>query len=264
MSLVLLIVLLAIGLVLAMTLAWQIVLRTGNSGFTDVIWSYATGLAGVAAALTPIEGGELGPRNWLVAGLVAVWSIRLGTHILSRTHKGGDDPRYAALKAEWGETYRSQLFVFLQIQAGAGWVLAVAVLAAAHSALPIGLPDLLGVAVAIIAIVGEAIADGQLAAFRKDPANKGKVCDVGLWGLSRHPNYFFEWFYWLAYPVIALGSGFGWVALAAPLLMYWLLVHASGIPPLEAHMERSRPEAFAAYKRRVRAFWPIPKTPDAA
>jgi steroid 5-alpha reductase family enzyme len=259
MSVLLLIVILALVMVIAMTIAWQIVLRTGQSGFTDVIWSYATGVAGVAAALVPIEGLPTSARNWLVAALVAVWSIRLGTHILSRTHPGGDDPRYAAKKAEWGDDYRTQLFIFLQIQAGAGLVLAVAVLAAASNPLPLGLFDLLGILVAIVAIVGETIADNQLAAFRKDPANKGKVCDVGLWSLSRHPNYFFEWFYWLAYPIIGLGYGWGIVALAAPALMYWLLVHASGIPPLEAHMERSRPEAFAAYKRRVRAFWPIPK-----
>lgn len=259
MSVVLLIVIVALIMVVAMTIAWQIVLRTGQSGFTDVIWSYAAGVAGVTAALVSVDGVPTSARNWLVAALVAVWSIRLGTHILSRTHPGGDDPRYAAKKAEWGDDYRTQLFIFLQIQAGAGLVLAVAVLAAASNPTPLGLFDLLGILIAIVAIVGESIADNQLAAFRKDPANKGKVCDVGLWSLSRHPNYFFEWFYWLAYPIIGLGYGWGIVALAAPVLMYWLLVHASGIPPLEAHMERSRPEAFAAYKRRVRAFWPIPK-----
>lgn len=259
MSVLLLIVLLAVILVVAMALAWQIVLRTGQSGFTDVIWSYATGIAGVTAALVPIEGVPPTARNWLVAVLVAVWSIRLGTHILSRTHPGGDDPRYAAKKAEWGDDYRTQLFLFLQIQAGAGLILAIAVLAAASNPNPLGVFDMLGVLVAIVAIAGETIADNQLAAFRKGPSNKGKVCDIGLWGLSRHPNYFFEWSYWLAYPLIGLGNAWGLVALAAPALMYWLLVYASGIPLLEAHMERSRPEAFAAYKRRVRAFWPIPK-----
>ncbi|RYE88632.1 MAG: DUF1295 domain-containing protein, partial [Hyphomicrobiales bacterium] len=99
----------------------------------------------------------------------------------------------------------------------------------------------------------------QLTAFKRKPQNRGKVCDTGLWGLSRHPNYFFEWLFWVAYPLIGIGYDLGWVALLAPALMYWLLVHASGIPPLEAHMMRTRPEAFAAYKRRVRPFWPIPK-----
>jgi len=262
MTIVLLILNLGIGLAAIMALAWWIVLKTGKSGYTDVFWSYAVGVAGVIAALMPLGPGDPGPRNWLVAALVGLWSLRLGTHILSRTLKGGDDPRYAQLKEEWGDKRDQQLLIFLQIQAVCGLVLAVAVMAAAHNPAPIGLPDLLGVLLAIIAIAGEAVSDAQLAAFRKDPANRGKVCDIGLWGLSRHPNYFFEWFFWLAYPVIAIGYVYGWAALAAPVLMYWLLVHASGIPPLEAHMMRSRPEAFAAYKRRVRAFWPLPKASE--
>jgi steroid 5-alpha reductase family enzyme len=107
------------------------------------------------------------------------------------------------------------------------------------------------------------IADRQLAAFRDDPANKGRVCDVGLWGMSRHPNYFFEWMGWFAYTIIAIdfsgGYPWGWLALAGPALMYWLLVHASGIPPLEAHMLRSRGQAFRDYQHRVNAFWPGPQ-----
>ena len=98
--------------------------------------------------------------------------------------------------------------------------------------------------------------------FGADPANNGKVCDVGLWRLSRHPNYFFEWLGWLAYPMIAidLGGAYpgGWLAILAPMLMYYLLVHVSGIPPLEEHMLKSRGEAFRDYQRRVNAFWPIP------
>jgi steroid 5-alpha reductase family enzyme len=256
------ILIVALGIMLAgvMAQAWRTILRTGNSGFADVFWSYSIGAAGVVAALWPLAPGEPGPRNWLVAVLVAIWSLRLGTHILRRTRKGHDDPRYAQLRKEWGDKADQQLLIFLQIQAGAALVLAIAIMAAAHNPAPLGLPDALGVIVAIAAIVGEAVADAQLSAFKKDPANKGKVCDTGLWALSRHPNYFFEWLFWVAYPLIGIGYGWSWVALLAPVQMYWLLVHASGIPPLEAHMMRSRPEAFAEYKKRVRAFWPIPKS----
>jgi len=259
MSAVILIVVLAIALASLMAQAWRTILQTGNSGFADVFWSYSIGGAGVLAALWPLAPGEPGPRNWLVAALVAIWSLRLGTHILRRTLKGGDDPRYAQLRKEWGDKADQQLLLFLQIQAGAALVLAIAIMAAAHHPAPLGLPDALGVLVALVAIAGEAVADAQLRAFKAKPENKGKVCDTGLWGLSRHPNYFFEWLFWLALPLIGIGYGWGWLALLAPVLMYWLLVHASGIPPLEAHMMRSRPEAFADYKKRVRAFWPIPK-----
>lgn len=263
MSAIWLIVLLAIGMAAAMAIAWQVVLRTGNSGFADVFWSYSIGVAGMVAAFVPIDGADIGPRNWVVGALVAVWSLRLGTHILRRTLKGGDDPRYAQLRKDWGEkAYPHQLLLFLEIQALAGYILALAAMAAAHNPLPFGFPDLLGILVAIVAVAGEAVSDAQLNRFKADPANKGKVCDTGLWSLSRHPNYVCEVLYWVAFPLIGLGYGYGWFALAAPVMMYWLLVHVSGIPPLEQHMMRSRPEAFADYRRRVRAFWPIPKSPE--
>ena len=259
---VLAIVAIALFLMLAMSFAWWLATRSGQSGYVDTVWSFATGLAAVAAALAPLEEGT-STRSWVVAGLIALWAGRLGLHILARTRQGGDDPRYAALKREWGAQANQRLFLFLQIQAGAGLVLVLCAMAAARNPLPFGqIGDYLGIGVALAALAGEGVADRQLAQFRADPANRGKICDAGLWGTSRHPNYFFEWMGWLAYPLIAIDlSGtypWGWAALAGPAMMYWLLVHASGIPPTEAHMLRSRGEAFRAYQRRVNAFWPGP------
>ena len=105
----------------------------------------------------------------------------------------------------------------------------------------------------LVAIVGEGVADAQLRRFR------GRVCDVGLWGYSRHPNYFFEWLGWLAYPLLAIDAtrfDWAWLSLSGPAFMYWLLVHVSGIPFLEQHMVRSRGDAYRAYQQRVSAFFP--------
>lgn len=253
---------LALGLSLTMAGAWEIARRTGNSGWIDAIWSFAVGVAGSAAALVPLHpGNAVTLRQFVVAILTAIWSLRLGLHIVRRTAGGGDDPRYAALREEWGENFPRRLLLFLQIQALAAFLLALSVLTAAHNPEPgLRAGDYLGVLVLVTAIAGEGIADRQLARFRADPANRGAVCDIGLWSLSRHPNYFFQWLGWLAYAVIAIdpagGYGWGWVALSGPALMYWLLVYASGIPPLEAHMLRSRGDAFRAYQVRVNAFWP--------
>lgn len=255
-----LLVLLAIGVAVAMTAAWQVVLRTGNSGWADASWSATVGAAGIAAALVPLAPGEPSGRALLVAAIVAVWSLRLASHIARRTLAGADDPRYAQLRKEWGEAaYPRQLFVFLQIQAGAALVLAIAVLAAAHNPAPLGIGDAIGVVIALGAILGESIADRQLRQFKANPANKGSVCSTGLWALSRHPNYFFEWLFWVALVPVGIGYVWGFAALAAPLMMYVLLAHVSGVPPLEAHMERSRGDAYRAYQRRVRAFWPLPR-----
>ena len=255
---------LVLGLALSagMAMAWHVALRTGRSGWIDAIWSFAVGGAGVAASLFPLSGTALTARQLLVASMVALWSLRLGIHIAIRTAHGGDDPRYRQLREDWGAQVRPRLFWFLQIQAAVAFILALAVGVAAHRPTP-GLDwrDALGVLILLVAIAGEGIADRQLADFRKRPGNAAEVCTKGLWRFSRHPNYFFEWLGWVGYAVIALDPGSyaaGWAALAAPAMMYWLLVRISGIPPLEAHMLRARSDRFRAYQAKVNAFWPGP------
>ena len=257
----------AVGLALAMTGAWAVQRATGNSGWVDAVWSFSTGLAGVAFALVPVDGAAPGWRQWLVAALIAAWALRLGGHIALRSRHGPEDARYAALRTEWGAGFQRRLFWFLQIQALCAFILALSVLVAARNPEPaFRLVDALGLVVIAVAVLGEGVADQQLSRFKADPANRGRVCDVGLWGWSRHPNYFFEWLVWWAWPLLAIGAGWpwGWVALAGPVLMYWLLVHASGIPPLEATMLASRGDAFRAYQARVSAFFPLPPKSKAA
>jgi steroid 5-alpha reductase family enzyme len=254
---------LSFGLFAAMTLGWWLARQPGRSGMMDVVWSYATAAAGAAGALAPAAAAVPG-RQALVAVLALAWGLRLGTHIWWRGRGGHDDPRYAALRREWGAHWDLRLFLFAQIQAVCALVLALTVALASHNPAPLGQwSDWAGVALLVVAVAGEGIADAQLAAFRAGPENRGKICEAGLWHLSRHPNYFFEWLAWVAWPVIALGpdgaTGWPWLTLGGPILMYLLLVHASGIPPLEAHMLRSRGAAFVDSQRRIRAFWPIPK-----
>lgn len=256
----------ALLLSLGMSTVWLAVVRGAKSGWVDAVWSCLVGAAGVTVALVPLEGwvGDR-TRSALVATAAALWSLRLGLHIVLRTRGGGEDPRYATLKQEWGEDWRGRMMRFLQIQAAAALLLATTIFLAARNPVP-GLQwsDLAGIAVLAIAVAGEALADAQLSRFRADPANRDKVCDTGLWGLSRHPNYFFQWLGWAGYALVAIGPAgawpWGWAALAGPTFIYWLLTRASGIPPLEAHMLRSRGQAYAAYRRRVNAFWPgLPK-----
>lgn len=238
-----------------MALAWRLSLDVDQSGWIDAIWVAATGGAGAALALAPV--GPVGARNYLVALLLVVWAGRLAGHIAKRTVAGADDPRYAELKRQWGDQARPKLFTFLQYQAAAGFLLAVAAMAAAHSGGAFRFGDILGLAIGLVAIFGETVADRQLREFRD--ATRDGVCDHGLWALSRHPNYFFEWFFWLSLPLIGLDLdaplGWGLVSLAAPVTMYVLLIRVSGIPPLETHMLRSRGDAYRAYQARVPAFW---------
>ncbi len=253
-----LLIVIAIWLSLAMAGAWAIQRVTGKSGWIDTIWSFAVGSGGVVAALW--ADGDFA-RRMVVLALICAWALRLGGHIASRTHGGGEDPRYARLVEEWGERAGIRLFAFLQIQALAAFILVLALYLAATLDLPFPrLIDFAGIFVAIIALGGEAISDLQLARFRGKPQARTEVCETGLWRYSRHPNYFFEWLFWCAWPLMALSMPlWSWLSLLAPMLMYWLLVHVSGIPPLEEHMLRSRGDKFRSLQNRVNAFFPGPR-----
>ncbi len=252
----------AVALSILMTGAWLVQQRTGNSGWVDTIWTFSLGFVGAGGALWPMAGEPVALRQWLIAALVVIWSLRLGTHIAIRTAGITDDPRYAAFAKEWGVDSPRKMFIFLQNQGLGSIPLVFSIFVAAH--VPVAglrLQDYLGVLILLTGIAGEALADAQLKAFRTEPANKGKVCDVGLWAWSRHPNYFFEWFGWLAYPMIAISVGYswGWFALLGPVFMYWILVHVTGIPPLEDQMLRSRGDAYRAYQSRTSKFFPLPQ-----
>jgi steroid 5-alpha reductase family enzyme len=253
----------AIGAALSVLMAgaWVVQQRTGNSGWVDTIWTFSLGLVGAVSAIWPIAGVGIGARQIIVAGLVALWSIRLGSHIAARSAKITDDPRYAAFAAEWGANSPRKMFIFLQNQALASIPLVFTIFVAAHAPAPaLRVQDYLGVLILLVGIAGEGLADSQLKSFRNDPANKGKVCDAGLWRWSRHPNYFFEWFGWLAYPVIGISLDYpwGWATLLAPIFMYWILVHLTGVPPLEEQMLRSRGDRYRVYQRRTSKFFPLP------
>jgi steroid 5-alpha reductase family enzyme len=249
-----------------MAAAWQVQRRRGHTGWIDVCWTFGTGIVAAFASLAPLSSDhQPGARRILVALLVALWSLRLGSHILVRTRKAGDDPRYRELISQWGDRADLRMFLQLQSQAAVGLILALSVALAAHNTRPnLGLSDFVGLALLVGALAGEAVSDWQLRRFRSNSANHGRICESGLWSLSRHPNYFFEWLCWLAYPLIAIDlSGYnplGWLALAAPAAMYWVLVYVSGIPPLEEHMLRSRGAQFRALQTRTRPFFPFPKT----
>jgi steroid 5-alpha reductase family enzyme len=247
--------------------AWLVWRATGNSGWIDTTWTFGLGAVGCAGALiAAVSDAAVTPRPVLVAVLVALWALRLGVHIAHRTSGITDDPRYAALVRQWGGAAMRQMFLLAEKQALVSIPLGLSIVLAAFNPAPgLRVQDFAAALVLLVAIGGEALADTQLRRFRADRANRDRICDSGLWAWSRHPNYFFEWLGWLAYPLLAIdaGGGYAWgyAALAGPACMYWLLVHVSGIPPLEAHMLERRGAAFRAYQARTSAFFPTPPKP---
>jgi steroid 5-alpha reductase family enzyme len=254
-----------LGMIMVMSAAWVAQQRTGNCGWVDAYWSLGVGAIGAACALVPIGEPALW-RAWLVAALALFWGGRLGFYLVARTRASArEDVRYARFRAEWGADFGRRLFGLLMVQALAGALLAICVMLAARNPAP-GLRggDVAGALLVAVALLGEAVADRQMHRFRAAPANRGRVCDAGLWGWSRHPNYFFECLLWGGYPLIAIPWGawhvypWGVAALAGPASITWLLTRVSGIPPLEREMLESRPESYRAYQLRVSAFLPWP------
>lgn len=229
-----------------MTLGWTWQWRTRNAGIVDVLWSALVG--GSAVTLAFIGDGAPAPRIALGV-LGGLWGLRLAAHLAHRVASEDEDGRYAHLRRHWqGSQWR--FFGLFQLQALLVPLFALPFYAVARNPQP-GLTPwfVLGIAVWIVALAGEAIADRQLAAFRADPANRGRTCRRGLWCCSRHPNYFFEWVHWFTYAALAVGSPAAWLAWAGPLVMYVFLRWLSGIPFTETQALRTRGDDYRDYQR---------------
>ncbi|TSA35001.1 MAG: DUF1295 domain-containing protein [Verrucomicrobiaceae bacterium] len=244
-----------------MVVVWFFAKRMDNAGIVDIWWSF--GFAPVAV-FCGIFGSGQPLRNGLIAAMVCAWSFRLGTHLYKRvmSHHPEEDPRYAELRAQFPKHTWLMFFGFFQLQGVLIALLSLPVaLACADPNGRIEAFEIAGLLVWLVAIGGESVADAQLSFFRAQPANRGRVCEFGLWRYSRHPNYFFEWLVWIAYFVFALGSPWGWAGALSPLLMLYFLTCVTGIPPSEAHSLKSRGDAYRDYQRRTSAFVPwFPKT----
>ena len=210
------------------------------------------------------RGPQAQAFHWVHLGLVGAWGLRLAIHIALRARGHGEDPRYAAMRAEHPAAFqwRSLVTVFaLQATLAAALAVPLLVVQSATSISPVALA--VGTALWAIGFLCEAFADWQLQRFRDSPASRGRVLDSGLWRYSRHPNYFGESLLWWGYGVLALGAGSPW-ALLASLLMTFLLLRVSGVTLLEKTIVHRRPE-YEAYIRRTSAFvpWPPRKAPAA-
>jgi steroid 5-alpha reductase family enzyme len=194
----------------------------------------------------------------MMALFAGSWSLRLGLHILSdRVIGKKEDGRYLDLIAGWGSDAPRKLFLFFQYQAVFVVVFSLPFVPLALAHRGPGFPQMiLAVLIWCVAIGGESLADAQLARWRREPSNRGRTCRTGLWGYSRHPNYFFEWLHWWTYVILGATAANGWVTLLGPVLMLLFLYRVTGIPYTEAQALRSRGEDYRQYQQTVSAFFP--------
>jgi steroid 5-alpha reductase family enzyme len=236
-----------------MAVLWTVHLAIRNAAIVDVGW--AAGLPAIAVfAAWRLDGG---PRAWILASMVGAWGLRLAAYLLkARVIGHGEEGRYVELRRSWKTHVAAKFFLFFQAQAVLDVVLAGPFLLVARHAGSPGAIEWIAAMLWSVALVGEVVADRQLDRFKRDPATRGRVCDIGLWRYSRHPNYFFEWLVWVAYALYASGSPLGGLAWISPALILFFLLRVTGIPATEAQALRSRGDAYRAYQRRTRVFVP--------
>jgi steroid 5-alpha reductase family enzyme len=236
-----------------MTLVFILALAKKNNGIVDIAWGL--GFILVAATAFAFFGGGL-PRQWLVLALVCVWGLRLAVHILRRNRGRGEDFRYAAWRRSWGKLFVIRSFFQIFMLQGILLLLVVSPVLwiVGQEQPPLNLLDGLGFLVWLTGMLFEAVGDRQLAAFIGDPANRGRLMTFGLWAYTRHPNYFGEAALWWGVGIIALSAPRGWLGLAGPALITFLLLFVSGVPLLEKKYA-GRPD-WEDYKKRTPMFFP--------
>jgi steroid 5-alpha reductase family enzyme len=246
------------GLCVGFLLVYLLARGLDNFGIVDIAWSYSfAALAGWYS----LRGAGWPERRALVAAMATLWSLRLGTHLLVRIARKHpeEDGRYRQLRQDWGAAFPIKMAAFFQLQAASVVLLGVPFLAAAANPQSTLAPiEWAGALLWLFAISGEALSDAQLAAFRRQPTHAGRVCDVGLWRYSRHPNYFFEWLIWVAFFLFGCASPGGWAGILSPACILFLLLRVTGIPATEEQSIRSKGEAYRRYQERTSAFVPLP------
>lgn len=245
--------LLALALILGVgVVAWGVSVAIRNVAFVDSLWSLFFLIAAIvfASAAWP-----LGARGLLVTVLVAIWALRLSMYITVRNWGEPEDYRYQKIRKnnEPGFAFKS-LYIVFGLQGVLAWFIAMPLVPAIMNPGGIGPIEIVATVLWIVGFVFEAGGDYQLARFKRDPANKGRVLNSGLWRYTRHPNYFGDFCIWWAFFLFALSAG-GWWTVLSPVLMSLLLLKVSGVALLEKTITERRPE-YAEYVRRTNAFFP--------
>jgi steroid 5-alpha reductase family enzyme len=247
-------------LIVQMSLVWGLYRILKNPSVVDVSWSFGLMMAG----LIYISQETINLRSMIISGLLVLWAFRLAGFLwLTRIKKGHIDKRYLQLSNNWKMAKSLGFFLNFQLQGFFIFILSIVFLfAVMNSPKNISFLDCTGIILVLLGLVGESVADLQLYHFKQK--QQGKVCNIGLWYYSRHPNYFFELFIWCGFTLFGLQQSYGWIGIISPLLLYIIFTKMT-IPITERGSIESKGQAYIDYQKITPMLCPlVKKRSDAA
>ena len=242
-----------IGVNIIMLILWYYQHRVSDASYVDIGW--ASGIMLLTSYYAYFGEGNIN-RRVLVWIITFIWSIRLSWHLFQRHESGKEDGRYAFLRRSWGKNAQRNFFFLYLAQAVLALIFSIPSFLTIANPYSLGILDAVGFLIWSIAIAGEGIADAQLNRFKTKAENSGQTCTSGLWRYSRHPNYFFEWLYWVSFIPWAITYNSGWISLCFPLIMLYLLFNLTGIPYTEKQALKSRGDQYRNYQKTTNKFFP--------
>ncbi|MCU1392916.1 MAG: hypothetical protein JWM34_1344 [Ilumatobacteraceae bacterium] len=247
----------AIAIVALMLVTWIVSLVLKNASIVDIVWGLGFVVVAWAVRLSTDQGDSA--RQWLLVAMTSVWGLRLAIHLYVRNHGNGEDYRYRAMRRHYGDKFGLiSLGTVFGLQGAFMFIVSLPVqLGQADPTPKIGVIAIIGVVVWLVGMFFETVGDLQLTAFKKDPANKGKVMNVGLWRYTRHPNYFGDACVWWGIALVAAETGAGAWGLIGAALMTFLIRRVSGVTMLEKTIGRRR-EGYDEYITTTSPFLPRP------
>lgn len=244
-------------IMIMMSLLWITSVIIKNVSIVDLFWGF--GFVAISVFYYISTDGDLLRSNILLA-LVTIWGLRLSIYLAWRNAGKGEDFRYQKFRKDYGEKryWWVSFFQTFLLQGVLMWLISAPLLAAMFygKSHPFGWPDIMAVAVWLIGFSFEAGGDFQLARFKNNPGNKGKVLDTGFWKYTRHPNYFGDAAVWWAYGLFSLAT-FSFLPVLGSVLMTLLIIKVSGVAMLEKTLKNDKPE-YMEYIRKTSAFIPMP------
>ncbi len=253
-----------LGLMLCLVVqacAWLWQVKFQNTDIIDICWSLMIVVCGL---IYYMSSEVIGFHSAIILTIPVLWYSRLTWHLILRFNLQHEDGRYKALRAHWRKSgahvAQAKFFLFFLFQGFLAWLFSYPAYIISNLQESFSIFDLIGLVILLISFIGVTVSDRQLAHYKKNPANKGTVCTVGLWRYSRHPNYFFEWLHWFSYPLFGLSAANfftldGIILIASPFLMLLFLLKLTGIPFNEEQNIRSKGSRYQEYQRVTNMFF---------